>query len=83
MGANCEESAGGRENGYDWMMGEREGEREREKEREGERGRERFGFVINNSIEVCNNVRESEMNAAVRCQKGTASLYLSLSLLHS
>ena len=26
MGANCEESAGGRENGYDWMMemGERE-----------------------------------------------------------
>ena len=69
MGANCEESAGGRENGYDWMMGERE--------------RGRFGFVINNSIEVCNNVRESEMNAAVRCQKGTASLYLSLSLLHS
>ena len=22
MGANCEESAGGRENGYDWMLGE-------------------------------------------------------------
>ena len=39
MGANCEESAGGKENGYDWMMGERErergGEREREREREG------------------------------------------------
>ena len=24
MGANCEESAGGRENGYDWMSGEGE-----------------------------------------------------------
>ena len=25
MGANCEESAGGRENGYDWMLGEGRG----------------------------------------------------------
>ena len=37
--------------------------------------RERFGFVTNNSIEVCNNVRARDMNTATaaRCQKGAAN----------
>ena len=57
MGANCEESAGGRENGYDWMLCWE---------------RERFGFVTNNSIEVCNNVRARDMNTVAAVSKGSS-----------